>query len=93
MFDGIPPILKNAFIAVNVADFGGGADGVHVARIIDSEGLVILAFDFAEILGVHVERIFGFLDANLVVFTGSVVCDFEVLALHHLHFLFPQSQR
>ncbi len=42
LFDGYSSVFKYSFVSVDVAYFGGVADGVHVSWVVDSEWLFVL---------------------------------------------------
>lgn len=55
LFDRDTSVLEDAFITIDVADLGGVADGVHIPRVIDSDGFSFLILQFANIFGIDVK--------------------------------------
>ena len=81
LFDWVASILQDPFVSIDEADFGSGADGVHVSRIINSERLLVIALELGEIFGVDEIGIFGFLDSYIIGFSCPVVSDLETISV------------
>ena len=73
LLDGDASVLQDSLISIDVADPGGVAYGVHISWIIDSEGLSLAVFEFADIFGINEEAIFAFLDFDFDRLAGAII--------------------
>lgn len=73
LLDGYSSVLEHSLIAIDIAYFRGVANCVEIAWIVNSNGLISVVFELADIFGINEVAIFAFLDRNSSSLASSLI--------------------